>query len=83
MGGAQDKQQTIVNTDLKRHKKLLSEMIETGIPGLFVCGGFQFLGKYYKDSEGNKIEGLGIFDLHTINPGPEKPRLIGNIAIKT
>lgn len=83
MGGAQDKQQTIVNSDLKKHKKTLIEMIEKGIPGLFVCGGFQFLGNYYKDANGNKIDGLGIFDLHTLSPGPEEPRLIGNIVIKT
>lgn len=81
MGGAQDKQQSIVNKDLRKHKKTLSEMIEKGTPGLFVCGGFQFLGNYYKDSEGNKIDGLGIFDLHTINPTSKEPRLIGNIAI--
>lgn len=83
MGGAQDKQQSIVNTDLKKHKKTLSEMIENGVPGLYICGGFQFLGNFYKDFDENKIDGLGIFDLHTINPGPKEPRLIGNIVIKT
>jgi CobQ-like glutamine amidotransferase family enzyme len=82
MGGAQDKQQSIVNNDLKKHKKILKEMIENGIPGLFICGGFQFLGNYYKDSDGNKIEGLEIFDLHTISPGLDIPRLIGNVVIK-
>lgn len=82
MGGAQDKQQTIVNKDLQRIKKTLSERIEDGTPGLYVCGGFQFLGKYYKEADGTKINGLGIFDLYTENPGEDKPRLIGNIAIQ-
>ena len=82
MGGAQDKQQEIVNKDLKRIKAPLSEMIEKATPGLYVCGGFQFLGKYYKEADGKVIGGLGIFDLFTENPGENHPRLIGNIAIE-
>lgn len=82
IGGAQDQQQTIVNKDLKRIKKALSERIENGVPGLYVCGGFQFLGNYYKDADGTKIEGLGIFDLYTENPGENTKRLIGNIVIQ-
>jgi lipid II isoglutaminyl synthase (glutamine-hydrolysing) len=82
MGGAQDKQQNIVNTDLKKHHKTLSEMIDAGVPGLYVCGGFQFLGNYYREADGTIIDGLGIFDLFTAHPGPNEERLIGNIAIR-
>lgn len=82
MGGAQDKQQAIVNTDLKKHHKILSEIIDSGTPGLYVCGGFQFLGNYYKEADGSIIDGLGIFDINTQNPGSNVERLIGNIAIK-
>lgn len=82
MGGAQDKQQAIVNTDLKKHHKTLSLMIDDGIPGLFVCGGFQFLGNFYKEADGLIIDGLGIFDLHTENPGENSERLVGNIVIE-
>ena len=82
MGGAQDRQQTIVNKDLARIKPILSAMIEDGTPGLYVCGGFQFLGKYYKEADGRIIDGLGIFDLYTENPGENVPRLIGNIAVQ-
>lgn len=81
MGGAQDKQQTIVNKDLARIKPKLAEIIENGTPGLYVCGGFQFLGNYYREADGTIVDGLEIFDLHTENPGEDKPRLIGNIAI--
>ncbi len=81
MGGAQDKQQEIVNEDLRLHHKTLSEMIDNNTPGLFVCGGFQFLGNYYKEADGSIIDGLGIFDLNTQNPGESEKRLIGNIAI--
>lgn len=80
MGGAQDQQQKIVAEDLQKKSSILKKMIEDGIPGLYICGAYQFLGKYYKDSDGTIIKGLGILDLYTENPGPNHPRLIGNIT---
>jgi len=82
MGGAQDKQQQIVAKDLLRKKAYLKEMIENKIPGLYICGAYQFLGKYYKESDGTIIKGLDILDLYTENPGEAKKRLIGNVLIK-
>lgn len=80
MGGAQDKQQEIVNKDLKTNKgKNLKIMIEKSTPGLYVCGAYQFLGKYYKAADGTIIDGLDIFDLYTKSPGLDAPRLIGNL----
>ncbi len=84
MGGAQDKQQKIVNIDLKNNKgKYLINAIENDVPSLFVCGAYQFLGKYYKAADGTIISGLGAFDLYTENPGIDFPRCIGNVIIKT
>lgn len=80
MGGAQDSQQTIVAKDLQKKKKTFSKMIENGVPGLYICGGFQYLGQYYKEADGTIIDQLGILDVYTENPGGE--RLIGNIAIE-
>lgn len=83
MGGAQDKQQQIVSDDFRLGKaQHLGTMIEDGIPGLYICGAYQFLGKYYKEADGSIIDGLGILDLHTENPGIHIPRLIGNIVIQ-
>lgn len=83
MGGAQDIQQEIVNKDLLSNKgKTLVEKIESETPGLYVCGAYQFLGKYYKDAYGTTINGLGVFDMHTVSY-KEKPRLIGNIVVKS
>lgn len=79
MGGAQDRQQTIVAKDLEKKKKTLSDLIENNIPGLYICGGFQFLGKYYKEADKTTIKQLGVLDVWTENPGGK--RLIGNIAI--
>ncbi len=83
MGGAQDKQQEIVNKDLfKKKGEVLKELIYQGIPGLYVCGAYQFLGNYYKAADGTVIDGLKIFDIYTENPGFNYPRLIGDIIIK-
>lgn len=83
MGGAQDRQQKIVSLDLKKKAKVLSQIIENNTPGLYICGAYQFLGKYYKEADGSMVKGLGIFDLYTENPGENVERLIGNIAIKS
>ena len=45
-GGAQDRQQEIVVTDLRKKSAPLKEMFDCGIPGLFVCGSPQLLGHY-------------------------------------
>lgn len=80
MGGAQDKQQKIVSKDLRKKSNVLKKMVEEGIPGLYICGAYQFLGKYYKEADGTIINGLGILDLYTENPGENVDRLIGNLV---
>lgn len=84
MGGAQDKQQEIVNQDLIKNKgRFLEKAINSQIVGLFICGAYQFLGQYYLTADGVKIKGLGFFDLYTVNPGLKEKRLIGNVVSKT
>jgi lipid II isoglutaminyl synthase (glutamine-hydrolysing) len=82
-GGAQDREQNLVINDLVKKSGIIKELIENNVPSLFVCGSPQLLGKYYEPSFGKRIEGLGIFDLWSIHPGPENDRLIGNIIAKT
>ncbi len=84
MGGAQDTQQEIVNKDLFEKKgKTLKGMIEDGTPGLYICGAYQFLGRFYKTADGKKLPGLGVFPVFTENPGEKTSRLIGNIVIES
>ena len=84
MGGAQDRQQKIAAQDLRKKKGLvMREMVENNVPGLFVCGAYQFLGHFYRPAKGKDISGLGILDLHTIHFGESKPRCVGNIVVKT
>jgi len=83
MGGAQDRQQVIVSSDLSKEKvTALKAMIEDEIPGLYICGAYQFLGKYYKEADGTIVHGLDILDLYTENPGENHKRLIGNIIVE-
>jgi lipid II isoglutaminyl synthase (glutamine-hydrolysing) len=82
MGGAQDREQQIVAKDLMKKREDLKKMIEDGVPGLFVCGAYQFLGNYYREANGTVINSLKILDLFTENPGIGFSRLIGNVAIR-
>ncbi|KKR92067.1 MAG: Cobyric acid synthase like protein [Candidatus Gottesmanbacteria bacterium GW2011_GWA2_47_9] len=81
MGGAQDRQQKLAGEDfLKRKGPVVKEMVEVGIPALFVCAAYQFVGHYYKPYQGKNIPGAGIFDLYTEHPGDQEKRLIGNVV---
>ncbi len=82
-GGAQDRQQEIVMRDLHGVKAdALREKIDNGTPGVFTCGAPQLLGHYYEPAVGQRIEGLGLFDLVSINPGLNARRCIGNLVIE-
>ncbi len=84
MGGAQDKQQEIVNQDLQKNKgRYLEKAIIDGVPSLNVCGAYQFLGNYYLAADETKIKGLGIFDLYTKSPGLDVARCIGNLIVES
>jgi CobQ-like glutamine amidotransferase family enzyme len=81
IGGAQDREQRRVAEDLRSVKgAALREAVEAGVVALAVCGGYQLFGRYYRESSGGQLDGLGIFDLWTEHPGANAPRLIGNIV---
>ena len=78
-GGGQDYEQSIVSDDLKTNKKdKLKEYVESNKVVIAICGGYQLLGNYYMAPNGERIEGLGILDIHT--DGGET-RFIGNTVI--
>lgn len=82
MGGAQDAQQSIAYKDFLFRRKFIKAVIEKGAPGLFICGAYQLLGKYYITAQNETIKGLGIIDLYTKNPGTNQKRLIGNVRLE-
>ncbi len=83
MGGAQDVEQRRVAEDFRQVKgPALRDAIEGGFPFLAVCGGYQLAGHFYRGYEGDEIPGAGILDLHTVHPGPQAKRFIGNIVVE-
>ena len=84
MGGAQDRQQSIVLKDLLNNKgAIIEELLYKEKPALFVCAAYQLMGQYYITAEGEAIEGLKILDLYTENPGFSSKRLVGDIVISS
>ncbi|MBW1605851.1 type 1 glutamine amidotransferase [Lactobacillus sp. Sy-1] len=79
-GGGQDFEQSIVSKDLQKKKPELIKYIEEGKPMVAICGGFQMLGKYYIDANGDKMPGIGALNHHTEQQHDN--RFIGNISIK-
>lgn len=81
MGGDQDREQEVVVNDLRtRHGERIRSSVEEGVPFLAVCGSYQLLQRYYHPAVGPDLIGIGLFDAHTVHPGPDVPRCVGNIV---
>lgn len=79
-GGGQDFEQSVVSQDLIGSKRdSIAEYIEAGKVFLSICGGYQFLGKYYTTPQGEKLNGLDILEIYTESGDV---RFIGNTVIK-
>lgn len=83
MGGDQDREQEVVVDDLRRnHANDLRRLVQDGVPFLAVCGSYQLLQRYYHPAVGPDLVGLGIFQAHTVHPGPDVPRCVGNVVVE-
>ena len=81
-GGGQDREQALLAEDLSGSKGAdLRAVVEDGGVVLGVCGGYQLMGHSYLTPEGEKLPGVGIFDLHTEPRKPDEARLIGNVLV--
>jgi CobQ-like glutamine amidotransferase family enzyme len=82
-GGGQDREQALLADDLAGKKGSdLRAIVEDGGVVLGVCGGYQLMGHFYETPEGEKLPGVGIFDLHTEPRKPDEERLIGNVLVR-
>jgi CobQ-like glutamine amidotransferase family enzyme len=82
-GGGQDREQALLVEDLSGKKgEDLRSIVEDGGVVLGVCGGYQMMGHYYETPEGQKLPGIGVFDLHTEPRKPDEERLIGNVLVR-
>ena len=67
LGGGADYEQNLIFEDLLKRKDSIVNALNHSTTFLLICGGYQLFGKYYLDQDGNKIDGLGIFDYYTEN----------------
>lgn len=81
IGGGSDREQKIITDDLLTYKGgSLKEAVEQGAALLSICGGYQLLGKYYTTYTGDRMDGIGLFDVYT---EAGNKRLIGNVVINS
>ena len=79
-GGGQDSGQEKVLEDLQKNAEILRGLAADGAVMLVICGLYQLFGKFFRESDGTELDGIGIFNAETV-AGPK--RLIGNITIAT
>jgi CobQ-like glutamine amidotransferase family enzyme len=78
VGGGQDREQALVAVDIAAKAEPLREAVEGGAALLAVCGGYQLLGRFYRDREGRELPGAGVLPLHTV---AGERRLIGDVLL--
>jgi CobQ-like glutamine amidotransferase family enzyme len=78
VGGGQDREQALVAPDLAA-KRELRHAVENGAAVLAVCGGYQLLGRFYRERGGAELPGVGIFPLHTV---AGERRMIGDVLLE-
>lgn len=83
LGGGADFEQQLLADELINFKNNLVKAYNDKVFFLMICGGYQLMGKYYKDSNGKEIPGVGLFNYCTIASTDKRKRCIGNIIIKT
>ena len=79
IGGGQDRNQALVAPDLAGRSAELEEAVAGGAAVLAVCGGYQLLGRFYRDRSGAELPGGGVFDLHTV---AAERRMIGDVLLE-
>jgi CobQ-like glutamine amidotransferase family enzyme len=79
IGGGQDREQALVAPDLAARSSELAEAVGAGAALLAVCGGYQLLGRFYRDRAGVELPGVGLFPLHTV---AGERRMIGDVLLE-
>jgi len=79
VGGGQDREQALVARDLEQKGPALVEAVANGAAFLAVCGGYQLLGRYYRDRSGAELPGIGLLPHHTV---AGERRMIGDVLLE-
>jgi CobQ-like glutamine amidotransferase family enzyme len=79
VGGGQDREQELIAPALAAKGEALRESFDGGAAFLAVCGGYQLLGRFYRDQSGDELPGVGLFPLHTV---AGDRRMIGDVLLE-
>jgi CobQ-like glutamine amidotransferase family enzyme len=79
IGGGQDREQALIAPDLAAKGDALAAALAGGAAFLAVCGGYQLLGRFYRDRSGAELPGIGLLPHHTI---AGERRMIGDVLLE-
>jgi lipid II isoglutaminyl synthase (glutamine-hydrolysing) len=79
VGGGQDREQALIAPDLAARGPELADAVAAGTAVLAVCGGYQLLGRFYRDRFGVELPGAGVLPLHTV---AGERRMIGDVLLE-
>ena len=79
LGGGQDREQALVAPDLATKGEPLREAVADGAAFLAVCGGYQLLGRFYRDRSGAELPGIEVLPHHTV---AGERRMIGDVLLE-
>jgi CobQ-like glutamine amidotransferase family enzyme len=79
IGGGQDREQSLIAPDLAERGPAIVEAVAGGAAALAVCGGYQLLGRFYRDRRGEEQPGAGVLPLYTV---AGERRMIGDVLLE-
>jgi CobQ-like glutamine amidotransferase family enzyme len=79
IGGGQDREQELIAPALAALGDGIRGAVEDGAALLAVCGGYQLMGRCYRDQSGDELPGVGLFALHTV---AGERRMIGDVLLE-
>jgi lipid II isoglutaminyl synthase (glutamine-hydrolysing) len=79
VGGGQDREQALIARDLAAKGDGVLAAAADGTAVLAVCGGYQLLGRSYRDFHGADLPGVGLFPLETV---AGERRMIGDVLLE-
>ncbi len=79
VGGGQDREQALVAQDLATKRDGVIAAVDGGAAVLAVCGGYQLLGRSYRDFHGVDLPGVGLLPLETV---AGERRMIGDVLLE-
>jgi len=79
IGGGQDREQELIAPALAALGGGIRAAVDDGAAFLAVCGGYQLMGRFYRDQSGGELPGVGLFPLDTV---AGERRMIGDVLLE-